>query len=377
MVVSSRPVISILLSARPSYAKLQPILVALWARRPYLLEVVVCASALLEQHGNVADRVREDFPDVPIVPLYSTLAGATLGTMAKDTGILLMALADHYARTHPALVVVMADRYETLAGTLAAAYQNIPVAHIQGGERSGNIDDRVRNANTVFATYHFPATRLAAERLTPLTRSGSVIEVVGCPSIDTALAVQGDPPVTIAEIGGAGADLDLNGPFLLLLQHSETDCPEAAHAQMTETLVACERAALPTLAIWPGADAGHDETSKALRMRAIHAPWYPLHTVRGIAPRRFLRLLRQCSVLVGNSSAGIREASALGTPVVNIGSRQHGRERAENVLDLNESLPTLPEAIASQRRHGPYPPSDLYGDGHAAERIAESLLEHV
>lgn len=363
--------IAVVLTARPSYAKLQPILAALVARHADVC-VVGSASALLPRYGRVVDQVRIDHPTVRVVEVPSTLEGSTLQTAAKDAGVLLQSLADVFAGLAPDLVLVNHDRYEVLAATQAAAYQNIPVAHLGGGERSGNIDDHVRDAITALACYHFPATELARYRVLGLSGSERVWNL-GCPSIDVAIAAQADPPVTLDAIGGSGAPLDLQRPFLLVLQHSETEQPDAAYAQLTSTLVACERAGLPALVIWPGADAGSDLASKAIRVRAVTAASYPLHTVRGLPPRQFLRLLRQTTVLVGNSSAGIREAGALGVPVVNIGRRQDGRQRCGNVIDVEHDPDAITAAITYQRGKL-YPMSTIYGDGAAAPKIAETLL---
>ena len=364
--------ISLVLTARPSYAKLQPIIAALRARQA-TMEVVCCASSLLVRYGRVVDQVRSDFPDVPVTEVYSTLEGSTLQTGAKDVGVLVTGLADHFARIRPRFVVVTADRYETIGAAIAARYQNIPVVHIQGGERSGNIDDVVRDANTALAAYHFPATELAKYRIYSLTGQYEHIWNVGCPSVDVALWAQADPPVTSTELGGTGADVDLNGPFILMLQHGDTERVHAAYQQLRTTLDACQDAHLPLVCFWPGQDAGQEDASKAIRVYCQQYAQYPIRTVRTLPPRRFLRLLSQTTVLVGNSSAGIREASAVGTPVVNVGDRQSGRQRAGHVADVPHERGFIAGALKRQARHGRYERSDLYGTGTASRQIADIL----
>lgn len=365
--------IALVLTARPSYAKYKPILDSLNELDvPFM--VVCCASANLEQHGEVARQVEREFGHARVRRVYSTLAGSSLATTAKDTGVLLQSLADEFARLQPSLVVVMADRYETLAASIAARYQNIPVAHIQGGERSGNVDDDVRNANTALATYHFPATELSAWRVKTLRDGCREIWNYGCPSIDLARQALGDPPVTCQEIGGNGADIDFNQPFAIVLHHPETDNPEIAYEQAICVLGGVRQADIPALIIWPSADAGHDQTAKAIRVQVQQYYDTAFHTVRGIPPRRFMRLLRQASVLVGNSSAGIREASYIGTPVVNVGGRQAGRERASNVADVPYDVDFIAAPIA-MAKHWQRVSSTLYGDGTAGPRIARKLQE--
>ena len=355
--------IAVVLTARPSYTKLKPIL-------DHLEDFVIvsCASANLVDYGEVALQAERDFPG-KVRRVYSTLAGNTLQTTAKDAGVLLQSLADVFADIDPSIVVVMADRYETLTASIAARYQNIPVAHIQGGERSGNVDDVVRDANSALAAYHFPATHLSALRVHSLTGSQHIYNY-GCPSIDLAKQALLDPPVTITEIGGVGAPLDFNGRFAIVLHHPETEQPEQAFNQMRMVLDGVRQARLPALIIWPGQDAGRDLTAKAIRVVTAKHPEWSTHTVRGVEPRRFLRLLSQATVLVGNSSAGIRESSYLGDPVVNVGERQRGRERAGNVHDARYD-----DAVIVEPQPLRYSPSLLYGDGTAGERIAAKLAE--
>src|ERR1700752_549086 len=155
---------SIVLTARHSYAKLKP-LIREFLQRHLPVDVISCGSAQVEKFGVTGRLLKKDFPSLTPTEIASTLDGSTLATSAKETGILLQSLADHFARTKPRAVVVIADRHETLGATIAASYQNIPVVHLQGGEQSGNIDDRVRDANSTLASFHFPATDRAAYRL--------------------------------------------------------------------------------------------------------------------------------------------------------------------------------------------------------------------
>jgi hypothetical protein len=181
--------------------------------------------------------------------------------------------------------------------------------------------------------------------------------------------------VTVAELGGAGKPIDLSQPFGIVLQHPVTSETADANYHMRSTLemmemASCGRSHLQTLCFWPGQEAGADETSKAVRQHQGH-----IHTVRSLPPARFLKLLTQCAVLVGNSSAGIREAGYLGTPVVDIGSRQFGRERGANVRRVSYSGAEVYDAIERQVAHGPYPSSSLYGTGNSGQQIAEILSQ--
>jgi UDP-hydrolysing UDP-N-acetyl-D-glucosamine 2-epimerase len=364
--------VCVVVTARPSWAKLEPVCRALKARAEVELQIVACASALLERYGRVVDVIRSQGYDVA-AEVWSTFDGSTLLTSAKETGALVAGLADTLCRLRPAVCVVCADRHEVLGAAQAAAYQHFPLVHLQGGEHTGSIDDRVRDAITALADSHCVATAPAKARVDALTGAPDRVYLTGCPSIDLAKDALSDPPVTIHELGGAGPTFDLSQPFLLVLQHPVTNEMDQAFAQMTATMDACARINLPRLVIWPGQDAGMEATSKAIRTWISDHPSEVWHTVRNLPPRRFLRLLAQCRVLVGNSSAGIREASYLGTPVVNVGTRQVGRERAVQVCDVAHEVDLIEAAIRCQLACGRYDSSPLYGTGEAGRRIAEVI----
>jgi UDP-hydrolysing UDP-N-acetyl-D-glucosamine 2-epimerase len=283
--------------------------------------------------------------------------------------------------------VVCADRHEVLAAAQAASYLHIPLIHMQGGEKTGSIDDKVRDAITHLADWHCVCTKLAAMRVYALTGAMDNVIVTGCPSIDLAAQAVTDPPVTFEELGGVwhdgytSKDIDAprpSRPTQIIMFHPVTNEVEQAARQMRVVLNACARTHFNRILFWPGEDAGHDAMSKVIReFTKLH--WNDAwHVVRNLPPRRFLRLLTQAAVLVGNSSAFIREASYLGVPVVNVGTRQQGRERGPNAVDAEGTLaqPLLLK-IQQQAAHGPYQSSSLYGKGDSGERIASVICERV
>lgn len=368
--------ICVVVTARPSWAKLQTLCEVLRARPDVELQIVACASALLERYGSVVDVIRAQGFSIA-AECWSVYEGETLLTSAKETGALLCELSAVLSRLRPACVVVCADRHEVIGAAQAAAYLHLPVVHLQGGERTGSIDDRVRDAVTSLSTFHFPCTVLAKYRVYGLTGASGRIWNVGCPSIDLAKRALSEPPVTPEELGGAGASLAEYSeqgtlwPSVVVLQHPATNEADDAAAQMRETLAAVVHASDgPMVAFWPGQDAGAAGASKVLR-----AHQDVIHTVRNLPPNRFLKLVTQASVLVGNSSAGIRECSYLGVPVVNVGSRQWGRERGPNVVDVPHDREAIARAIAQQIAHGRYPSSTIYGRGNSGARIADILME--
>jgi UDP-hydrolysing UDP-N-acetyl-D-glucosamine 2-epimerase len=344
--------VCVTITARPSYSRIRSVLTALQKREDVELQIVACASAVVTRFGRVSDQIERDgFTLTERVD--SVLDEDTLGNSAKSTGLLTLQLAGTLERLKPDVVVTIADRHETLATAIAASYQHIPLCHIQGGEVTGSIDDKVRNAVTQLADVHCVATRRAelfvADMRNKVYGSPYAIHLTGCPSIDLAAEALKLGPTTLADV--------------IVLQHPVTDQVEQAGEQMRATIEAVGKDALY---FWPGEDAGGSLMSKELRLAGINP-------VRNMAPLDFLRALLGCKVLVGNSSVGIRECSFLGVPVVNIGTRQQGRERGGNVVDVEHVADGIHTAAVAAV-YGTQPkPSTLYGDGHAGERIAGIL----
>jgi UDP-hydrolysing UDP-N-acetyl-D-glucosamine 2-epimerase len=306
------------------------------------------------------------------------LEGANPASMAKTTGIGLLELATVFDNLKPDVVVTVADRYETLATAVAASYMNIPVAHIQGGEVTGSIDEKVRHCVTKLSNLHFVSTQLAAERVVRMGEEKSTVFVTGCPSIDLAAEVLADPTLNFdpfERYGGVGAPVDLSNGYLVVMQHPVTTEYELARGHVTETLYAVCDVGLPTLWFWPNVDAGSDGSSNGIRTFRERENPSCIRFFKNMTPNDFLRLIQNSSGLVGNSSVGIRECSFLGVPVVNIGSRQAGRERGRNVLDVGYNRTEIISAIEHHRRNGRYPNDKLYGDGQAGKRIAKLLAE--
>ena len=368
--------ICVVVTARPSYSRIKTALAAIQAHPDLELQLVVAASALLDRYGTAVQYIEDDGFKVS-AKVQMVLEGANLATMAKTTGIGLMELATVFDNLRPDVVVTVADRYETMATAVAAAYMNIPVAHVQGGEVTGSIDEKVRHAITKLADLHLVCSENAAERVVHLGENPDTVCITGCPSIDLAVEVMND-----AETGsfdpfhryhGVGSRMDLSRGYVVLLQHPVTTEYEKARAHIMESLHAVRAVGLPVLCFWPNVDAGSDGTSNGIRtFREVEQP-ADFHFFKNMTPHDFLRLLVGSKCLVGNSSVGIRECAYLGVPVVNIGSRQMGRDRGANVLDADYTQASIRDAVRFQVQHGTYERDLLYGDGRAGERIAAEL----
>ena len=255
--------VCVIITARPSYSRIRSALVALKARDDIELQVVVAASALLDRYGSVIDEIERDGFEIAN-KVYMVLEGEQLLTMAKTTGIGMIELATALDNLKPDFVVTIADRHETLATAVAAAYMNIPLVHIQGGEITGSIDEKVRHAVTKLADYHLVSTELAAERVIRMGEDPDTVIVTGCPSIDIAAKVLDKPELDfdpMQKYGGVGAQLDLSNGYLVVLQHSVTTEHDLARKQVQATLHAVTDSGFPTLWFWPNPDAGSDGTS--------------------------------------------------------------------------------------------------------------------
>jgi UDP-hydrolysing UDP-N-acetyl-D-glucosamine 2-epimerase len=293
--------------------------------------------------------------------------------MAKSVGFGVVEFASEFQRLKPDIVLLIGDRYEALAAAIAAAYMNICIAHMQGGEVSGSIDESARHAISKFAHFHFPSTERSANYLMRMGEHPETILSVGCPSSDIARKL--DPKLIPERVNrvGSGCAIDIAKPFLLVLFHPTTTEYGDERKQIVEVLEALNRVKLQTILLWPNIDAGADHISKAIRIfrDRKRPPW--LRVLTNLDPEDYLRVLSNSICAVGNSSSFVRDASYFGTPVVLVGKRQEGRETDEHVMTVRPVVSEIVMAIDSQLAHGPYAPSTLYGDGHVSEKIAEAL----
>lgn len=368
--------ICVVVGSRANYTSIKSAMRAI-ASHPHLeLKLVVGASALLDRYGTVVELIEEDGfrPDQKV---FMLIEGETPATMAKSTGLGLLELPTAFEQIEPDVVIAVGDRFETMATALAATYMNITLAHTMGGEVSGNIDEPIRHAVTKFAHVHFPACANAAERIIKMGEPPERVHMVGCPRMDLvaeALADgSGDLSTIFAE--GVGGHFQLDQPFLLLSQHPVTQEFGQGVRQITETLMAAKEVDLPAVVFWPNADAGSEHVATGIRAFREHYDDSTLHFFKNLSAHDYLQLMARTACMVGNSSSAIREGSFIGTPAVNIGSRQAGRQRGSNVIDVGYDRQEIIEAVQAQLTHGPYEPEPIYGDGHAGERIA-GILAH-
>ncbi|MBA4388471.1 MAG: UDP-N-acetylglucosamine 2-epimerase (hydrolyzing) [Verrucomicrobia bacterium] len=363
--------ILVVLVDRANYGRMRLVMKAIQSH-PLLELMSMCAgSMVLERFGTTVDEVVADGFEVH-ARVFMELEGSVPVSMAKSVGFGVIEFASEFNKLRPDIVLLIGDRYEALAAAIAAAYLNIPVAHIQGGEVSGSIDESARHAITKFAHWHFPATKRAADYIYRMGEKKECIFMVGCPVGDYVMSLDDSLPDDVFK-PGSGAMIDSRKPFDLVIFHPITTEFGAERSQVRELLEALADLKRPTVFLWPNIDAGADHISKELRIfRDRYQPNW-LRFITNLTPVNFQKVLKRCTVAIGNSSSFVRDSTFTGTPVVLVGERQHGREIGRNTTCVPAERASIREAILAQSAHGSYPPDLLYGDGQTSARIAEAL----
>ena len=369
--------IAVVITARPSYSRVKTALKAIQQHPELELQLIVAASALLDRYGSAVNYIEKDGFEIA-AKVFNVLEGENLTAAAKTTGIGILELSTVFDNLKPDIVVTVADRFETMATAISASYMNIPLAHIQGGEVTGNIDEKVRHSITKLSDYHFVASEDARERVIRLGESPTSVFNTGCPSIDLAHRVMQQPELDFdpyEKYGGVGARPDLSSGYLVVMQHPVTNEYKSSRAHIEETLHAIKEFNMPVLWFWPNVDAGADGTSTGIRGFREKYKLDTIHFFKNMEGEDFLKLLHNAKVLIGNSSVGIRECAYMGVPVVNIGTRQNRRARGNNVLDVTYSRAEIASAIQHWMQQPRPSQSNVYGGGQAGETIAQLLLE--
>lgn len=364
--------VCVVLIDRANYGRVHPVMRAIQNDQDLELLTVCAGTMLLERFGQAENAVLADgfFIDGRV---YMEVEGSVPSTMAKSIGLGVIEFSSEFQRLKPDIVLLIGDRYEAFSASIAAAYMNIPLAHIQGGEISGSIDESARHAITKLAHIHFTSTERAAEYVLKMGEHENYVFNVGCPSGDYINSLDTHLPRDLFDKEGVGAGLDLDLPFILVIYHPVTSQFENERSQAEQLLGALDELAHPTLWIWPNIDAGGDHISKAIRVYREHndAKW--LHLVKNLEPVTYQKCLKKTVCAVGNSSSFIRDSTFSGTPVVLVGDRQVGREHGINLKKTPIEKNSIIATIKEQLSHGPYDSCNLYGDGCSSERIVKHL----
>lgn len=368
----------VVITARPSYSRIRSSLKYLQKKDNINLQIILAASALSSKYGNIEKIIQDDGFKIT-EKVYNLVDGEDISTSVKTTGLGLIELSNVFSNIHPDMVLTIADRYETIATAITAAYMNIPLIHIQGGEVTGNIDEKVRHCISKLADIHIVSTPKAKERLIKMGEREDCIYVTGCPSIDIAKDVkdrfnaESFNSDLFARDAGVGLHYEGEGKYIVVMLHPVTTEIASAKEQTQAVLEAVRNLQCQVYWFWPNVDAGSDIVSHTIRIYRESGLTDNIYFVKNLPPEDFLELLCGSTCIVGNSSVGIRECSYLGIPAVNIGSRQAGRERGRNVIDVPEYNTDDIKRAIDEAKVLPHQQDELYGDGNAGEKIADVI----
>lgn len=365
--------ICVLTGTRAEYGLLKPVMNAIREHLHLELSLIVTGMHLSEEFGYTVDEIIKDGFEIT-ERVEMNPEEDTGFSMAQSTGRGIIGIADALKRIKPNIFFVLGDRIEPLAGVIASAYMNIPIAHIHGGDSArAGLDESVRHAITKFAHIHFPVTEKSAERILKMGEDDWRVFVVGAPGLDTILNTKFLAREEVEE----KFNLDLSKPFILLVQHSVTTETEKAGLQIVETLNAIKELGYQTIVIFPNSDAGGRKIIEQIKKYEGRLPF--IKSYKNLSHMEYLSLLKYASVMVGNSSSGIIESASFKLPVVNIGTRQEGRERANNVVDVEhnkkEIKKAIKKALSEEFKEKIKNCVNPYGDGETGERVANILAE--
>ncbi|MBU3181558.1 UDP-N-acetylglucosamine 2-epimerase [Clostridium psychrophilum] len=336
------------------------------------LKLIVCGMHLCPEYGMTINEIEKD--GFEVADKFETILSSDTGaSMAKSIGLSIISMAQCFDRIKPDLLLILGDRGEMLAAATTAIYMNIPVAHIHGGEVSGTVDESVRHAITKLSHIHFPANEDSKQRILKLGEKEKNIFVVGSPGLDNIKKTQ---YISRKEMLNR-FDLE-DDKIFLLTQHPVTTERDVVEWQIRETLDAVVELGYQTIVSYPNSDNGGREIIKVIEEYRIKYQF--LKIFKNLSQVEYLSFLDVADVMIGNSSSGIIEAPSFKLPVVNIGSRQDGRLRACNVIDI----PYGKESVIRGIKQALYDENfkkqlknckNLYGDGNASYKISQIISE--
>ncbi|XP_062985167.1 bifunctional UDP-N-acetylglucosamine 2-epimerase/N-acetylmannosamine kinase isoform X2 [Elgaria multicarinata webbii] len=356
---------------RADYSKLAPIMFGLKAEPDFFeLDVVVLGTHLIDDYGNTYRMIEQDDFDIH-TRLHTIVRGEDEAAMVESVGLALVKLPDVLNRLKPDVVIVHGDRFDALALATSAALMNIRILHIEGGEVSGTIDDSIRHAITKLAHYHVCCTRSAEQHLISMCEDHDRILLAGCPSYDKLLLAKNKDYMSVIRMW-LGEDVKPK-EYIVALQHPVTTDIKHSVKMIELTIDALMTFNKKTLVLFPNIDAGSKEMVRVIRKKGVeHHPNF--RAVKHVPFDQFIHLVAHAGCVIGNSSCGVREVGAFGTPVINLGTRQIGRETGENVLHVRDADTQNKILHALHLQFGKqYPCSKIYGDGNAVPRILKFL----
>lgn len=364
--------ILVFLCDRANYGRLKPVIQELYLRKNVNVEIACCGSMLLEKYGFSYKVIQNEGFKINY-KFFSEVDGANHTSMTKSIALTINDFSNVLNSSKPDKVVIIGDRYEALGAAIASSFQNITIAHIQGGEKSGSIDESIRHAITKFSHIHFPATKEAKENIIQMGENKKYIFNYGCPSADYLLKLENlsmQPTLNY----GVGAKISFDKKYLIVIYHPDTKNNNEIKPIVERLLEALSSLKIQTIWLWPNIDAGSDLISKKLRVfRERHKPQW-LHLVKNLDPSLFSIILKNATCAIGNSSSFVRDTTFHGTPVVLLGSRQNGRQVGKNVTFYNNPNFSLANKIKKQINHGRYESQYIYGKQGASKKIVDKII---
>ena len=368
--------ICVAINNRANYARVKSLLIEIKKKKNFELQILLGASAILSRFGELNHILKKD-GFTKFEKIYSIVEGENLTTMAKSTGLSIIETSTFFEKYRPDAVIVIADRFENLSVAIAASYLNIPLIHIQGGEVTGSIDEKVRHSITKLSDIHFVATKRSRDFLIKMGENKRNVYLTGCPSIDIAYRAKSKLPKSFFKKNkGVGNFPKYKEKYIVVMHHPETTKFNETYVQIQQTIEAILKINnIKIVWLWPNIDAGSDIISKQLRIVRENKLVRNISFFKNFTPENYIKLIFNCECLVGNSSSGIRESSFLSIPVVNIGSRQKNREQGFNVLNVDYNKNEIFNAISKQMNKRKIRKSFIYGDGYAYKKIIKILIE--
>lgn len=365
--------IGVVTVGRSDYSSYVPVLRRMQAEGGLTLHLIAAGMHLSPEFGLTVEAIEADgFPIADRVPM--SLSSDTPQALAMSMGLGTMGFAQVYARSRPDLLLVLGDRIEMHAAVVAAVPFNVPIAHIAGGEvTEGAIDDALRHSITKLSHLHFVTNQEHARRVAQMGEEPWRIVVAGAPTLDNLRMM---PPMSQEELA-THLGRPLATETLLVTYHPVTREYERTEWQMQELLEALQMAGRPALFTLPNADTNGRLIARLIEAFVARVP--TAHLVANLGTRGYYSLMSHAAAMVGNSSSGMIEAPSFGLPVVNVGTRQQGRLRARNVIDVGyhrqEILAGIRRALEPEFRTSLRGLSNPYGNGQAAEIIVKTLKD--
>lgn len=367
------PFLDVVVTARPSWARVKS-LVLEYAKIAgnSKLRVTLVGPALSGRYGNILELI----PEGVLTASHSTLRESDdLAAIALSCVDGSQSLIHQWMSSRPDCVLVIADRSETLGVSTAAALMQIPLIHLQGGEISGSIDDKIRDTNSKLADLHLTTNSVTKRHLEEIGESSDLIFEVGCPSVDLVAELINNPIEISGQLTGVGAEIDLDSDFGIIMFHPDTLEGKQTIDWVTSLIQVIEKSSMKWFWFWPNPDHGTNLVSKALRRNREAGKLQNVRFIINLPPEQFITLALKSKVMIGNSSFGIREASFIGLPVVNLGTRQSGRQRASNVVEIQEPNTKELELKVQEQTQARFLSSSIYGTGNAGKLSAKIISE--